>query len=255
MNRENKPGCLHLVGVGPGDPDLITYRAVQVLETVPVIIAPKGSAGGSSSALATARAQVDLEEKEIIELHFPMKKVYAAQGRELDTEVLDAWNNAARTVLSFIDKGLDVAFPTIGDPAIYSTAYYLHATICSLRDDVQVNVIPGISAMSACSAASRQPLGLGEEIITVIPAAFNRENIREILETSETTVLMKVHRSLDLLLGLLDETGLLDNATLIERCGLPGQNIYKDPRDAAGKQLHYFSTMIVCKNRQANGDS
>ncbi len=250
MKDSDSRGTLYLVGVGPGDPDLMTFRAVQVLETVPVILAPKGSQNGSSSALATVMAQVDLEGKEIVELHFPMKRVYASRGQNQDQEVVDAWNRAAEAVFEWLDNGMDVAFPTIGDPAIYSTAFYLLATLGQQRPDINVSIIPGISAMSACSAATRKPLGLGDEVITVVPAAFHRDDLRQILQQSETTVLMKVHRKFDELSDLLMETGLHQNAVLIERCGLPGQHIYHDISHAKGKKLHYFSTMIVNRNRR-----
>ena len=249
MTKDNR-GQLFIVGVGPGDPDLMTFRAAQILDQVPVILAPKGSVTGSSSALATARAQVDMTGKEIVELHFPMKKVYAGEGRNQEREILQAWDRAADAVLSFIDRGKDVAFPTIGDPAIYSTAFYLLATVYTMRPRLEVSVIPGISAMSACSAATMKPLGLGDELITVVPAAFKCKNLRQILEQSETTVLMKVHRRLDELAEMLEATGLVDRAVLIERCGLPGQRIYNDIRDAIGMELHYFSTMIVSRNQR-----
>ncbi len=250
----NKPaGRLYLVGVGPGDPDLMTFRAVKVLEDAPVIAAPKGSSSGASSALAAARAQVDMTGKEVVELHFPMRKVFPDRDMEQDEEVLRGWANAAETVLKFLDQGLDVAFPTIGDPAIYSTAFYLLYTLSRMRQGLDVRVVPGISAMSACSAAMHIPLGLGDELITVVPAAFGVENLASVLETSHTTVLMKVNSRLDALVEVLEESGLVDSAVLIERCGLPGQNIYTDVRKAVGRKLHYFSTMIVRKGGRACG--
>lgn len=250
MKKQEKKGRLFLVGVGPGDPDLMTYRAVRILEDVAVIVAPKASRHGNSSALATARAQVDMEEKEIMQLHFPMKKVFSARGGDQDQDVLHGWSMAAEAVLIRIDQGKDVAFPTIGDPAIYSTAFYLLATLEEMRPGIEVVVIPGISAISACSAAIRSPLGLGDERITVIPAAFDHFDLGQILDQAGTTVLMKVHRRMDRLVELLEEKGLVDSAVLIERCGLPGQNIYNDVRDAAGKDIHYFSTMIIRKKHR-----
>ena len=250
MREIENSSTLYLVGVGPGDPDLMTYRAVQVLETVPVIIAPKGSRNGKSSALTTVRAQVELDGKEIVELHFPMKRIYTARGRNQEQDVVDAWNLAAETVLQRLDRGDDVAFPTIGDPAIYSTAFYLLSTLVHHRPGIDVKIVPGISAMSACSAATRQPLGLGDEVITVVPAAFERDDLKQILEKSETTVLMKVHRKFDELASIIEETGLCENAVLIEKCGLPGQHIYHDITQAAGRKLHYFSTMIVSRNQR-----
>lgn len=243
-----KQGKLFLIGVGPGDPDLMTYRAVRMLEDADVIIAPRGSRHGASSALATASAQVDMEDKKIIQLYFPMKKVFAAGNGEQDQDVLHGWHAAAEIVLTHIYQGKDVAFPTIGDPAIYSTAFYLLATIDKIRHGIEVMVVPGIPAMSACAAAMQSPLGLGDERITVIPAAFEHADLGQVLEQPGTTVLMKVHRRMDQLVKLVEEKELVDSAVLIERCGLPGQQIFYDIRDALGRDLHYFSTMIIRKS-------
>ena len=103
--------------------------------------------------------------------------------------------------------------------------------------------------MSACAAGIVSPLALGNDILTVIPAAFDDERLREILSTFDSIVLMKVHRKMDTLIEVLTELDLLENATLFERFGLPGQTIYTDIRDAQDKQIHYFSTMVIRKKQ------
>lgn len=242
-------GRLYLVGVGPGDPELMTIKAARVLQNAPVWIAPKARGNGSSLALRIARNQVEVNGKEIQELHFPMKKIRL--NEKPDPEALRGWKQAADIVLAHLDRGLDVAFPTLGDPALYSTAFYLLTTLQESRPEIQVSIIPGITAMAACSAHVCSPLGLGDDVVSIIPAAFDDERLREILITFDAVVLMKVHRRMAKIITLLDELGLTDKAVLIERCGLEGQTIYTDIRQALDRDLHYFSTLLVRKKSLA----
>lgn len=241
----NKQGRLYLVGVGPGDPELMTCKAVRILRDCAVWIAPKASETGSSSAVAIAAGQVELNGREVLELHFPMIKVRLGMARE--PELLRGWRQAAAAVLSHLRQGRDVAFPTLGDPSFYSTAFYLLATLQEMANDLEVTVVPGVPAMAACAADVCLPLGLGDDLISVVPAAFDDARLRSVLAGFDTIILMKVHRSLDRIVALLEELGLLDRSVLIERCGLDGQRIYRDARQALGRDLHYFSTLLVRK--------
>ncbi len=245
MTTTHQQGRLYLVGVGPGDPELMTCKAVRVLEDAPVWITPKARKNGNSSALQIAAAQVGLEGREVLELRFAMKKIRL--GEQADPEVSRLWQEAADAVLARLDRGQDVAFPTLGDPALYSTAFYLLATLQERRPGIRATIVPGITAMAACSARVGQPLGLGDDVVTIVPAAFDDERLRQILTTFDAVVLMKVHRRMARIVALLDELGLTDAAVLIERCGLDDQRIYTDVRQAVGRELHYFSTMLVRK--------
>ncbi len=146
---------MYLVGIGPGDPELMTCKAVHVLEQTKIWVAPKAKENGNSSALQIAAGQVSLAEKTVLELRFPMKKVRL--GQEPDPEVADGWRRAAETVQAHLDKGNDVAFPTLGDPSLYSTAFYLLATLQERRPEIKVTIVPGITAMAACSARGCRP--------------------------------------------------------------------------------------------------
>lgn len=235
---------LFIVGTGPGDPELLTLKAVNTVKKCPVIISPRGSAKGVSTALSILKPAIDLTGKEIHELHFPMKKIKS--GQEPDPEVLVAWRYAAETVLSALDKGEDVCFPTLGDPAIYSTGYYLYETICGLRHDVSVVFIPGVPAMSSCSASMARPICLGDEMVAIIPATFSDSRLKEVFGLFDTIVLMKVHRVIDRLTTLLEECGLLDNAVLVEHAGTTKERVIEDFKALSGHP-HYFSTIIVRK--------
>lgn len=241
---------LYIIGIGPGDPDLLTIKALNVLRQCPVIATPKASQHGHSTALAIARQALpagEIDKKEVVELHFPMKKIHL--GQEPDPEVLQAWQDAARRIFAILSQGKDVAFPTLGDPAIYSTGYYLYMTLAEMHPEVRVCFVPGISAMSSCSATTQTPICLGDDMLAVIPATFSDSRLRQILETFDTIVLMKVHRVMANLLGLLRELHLLDQATLVERVGMTDERVVGDLSvlDGQAGQVHYFSTIIVRK--------
>ncbi len=247
MTTERQQGRLYLVGIGPGDPELMTCKAVRVLEQTKVWVAPKAKKNGTSSALQIAAGQVELNGKTVLELHFPMKKVYL--GQDHDPALVQGWHGAAETVLRHLKEGNDVAFPTLGDPALYSTAFYLLAVLQELQPELRVSIVPGITAMAACSARVCSPLGLGDDVVSIVPAAFDDDRLREILQTFDAVVLMKVFRRMERIVALLEELGLVDNAVLIERCGMDDQVIYTDVREALHKDLHYFSTMLVRKKQ------
>ncbi len=249
MSREksNKAGHLYLVGIGPGDPELITYKAGRVLTDTSIWAVPQAKANGNSHALQIAGNLIGTTGKTILELCFPMKKVFL--GETVDQQLLDAWRDSADEVIAQLDKGRDVAFPTLGDPTLYSTAFYLLPMILEQRPDTGVTVIPGITAMAACSAGISAPLALGNDVLTVVPAAFEDDRLKEILQTMDAVVLMKVARKMDSLVELLTELDLMNQAVLFERFGLPEQQIYTDIRTALNKELHYFSTMVIRKKQ------
>jgi precorrin-2/cobalt-factor-2 C20-methyltransferase len=238
---------LYIIGVGPGDPDLLTIKALNILRHCSVVATPKALANGYSTALSIVKQALPVGEisgKEIVELHFPMKKIHL--GQEPDPEVLQAWQDAAARILAILSQGRDVAFPTLGDPAIYSTGYYLYATMIEMHPEVRVQFVPGISAMSSCSATTRTPICLGDDMLAVIPATFSDSRLRQILENFDTIVLMKVHRVIDNLISLLNDLNLLDKATLVERVGMADERVLAD-LSAIDGQVHYFSTIIVRK--------
>ena len=235
---------LYIVGVGPGDPELITRKAFRILENCPVIATPKGSRNGNSTALSIVEQAMDLGDREIAHLYFPMKKIHKKTGPTKDVQ--EAWNQAAEQILAFLEQGKDVVFPTLGDPAIYSTGYYLYETILARQPNIKVEFVPGIAAMSSCSATTGVPICLGDDRLAVIPATFAMGDIRETLQQFDSIVLMKVHRVLDQLVALLDELNLLDKSVLVERAGMKDEYIHKDLAGMT-EQVHYFSTLIVRK--------
>ena len=121
--------------------------------------------------------------------------------------------------------------------------------ILERRPQTKVTVVPGITAMAACAASQSNPLALGDDVLAVVPAAFEDDRLRHILTTLDAVVLMKVYRRLDALIDLLTELDLIEHAVLIERSGMPDERVYTDIRQARGLKLHYFSTMLIRKKK------
>lgn len=236
-------GTFYVIGVGPGDPELLTLKALRLLTNCQTLVVPKGHEDGNSTALAIIEKVVPLAGKEIIEIHFPMKKVRMAEAP--DPEVDAAWHRAADLVISRIRAGHDVAFPTLGDPAIYSTGFYTCQTLLDLAPESRTVIVPGVSAIGACAASAGVPLCQGDDMMAVVPATFDNERLTEVFNAFQTVVLMKVHRVIDRIVRLLTEQNLLDHAVLVERTAQDTERIIHDLTTVRPDELHYFSTIIV----------
>ncbi len=231
--------CIYAVGVGPGDPELLTRKAERILRSVPVICAPTAGPGESSYALSIIEPFLDREKQEVIVQVFPMRK---------DQDGLDEyWETAAAAVAERVRGGRDVAFITIGDPFIYSTFLYLYRILKEKYPDIPVEVVPGISSINAAAVAAGLPLGQASERIAVIPAAFKETDLRHILDTFETVVLMKVSRVFDGIYALLKELGLERNAAFVSRVGTRDEEVVFDLEQLLGRKLDYLSLLIVKK--------
>jgi len=238
-------GKLHIIGVGPGDPELLTLKGLRILQESAVYFVPKAKEDGSSTALDIIKQVVSLENKEIVETYFPMLKVRMAE--EPPPKLKEAWQQAANGVIAHLRQGKDVVFPTLGDPAIYSTGLYLCRTLSDMAPDLQIDIVPGVSSIGACAAETGMPLCLGNDMLAVIPATFDDSRLRDVLASFDSVVLMKVHRVMSRIVPLLKELGLLERATLIEKLGHPSQRIFQDITEAVDLDLHYFATIIIRK--------
>ncbi len=256
-------GKLFVIGIGPGDPELMTLKAVRILKAVPVIFVPKGREEGTSLALSIVQKAVSLDGKKIVELHFPMMKtaphppnvspsltgqagplprgeMEAAPAKELDAK----WDEAASAVLARLDTGKDAAFITIGDPGIYSTFFYLYDRLLAQRPELPIEIIPGISSVNAAAARAGVYLGLGNERIAVLPANY-LDSLTETLEKFDTVVLMKVNKVFSTVRDTLNKMGLAAKAVYIVRAGMDDEMIYKDINRVRDEDINYFSLMIV----------
>jgi precorrin-2/cobalt-factor-2 C20-methyltransferase len=238
-----RTGKLYVIGVGPGDPELLTIKGMGILNSLSCICVPKGREEGSSLALSIVKGIINLEGKEIIEAHFPMRKTRnAGTGEELDAK----WDETVKTVSGRLTGGVDVAFITIGDPTIYSTFFYLYDRLLETNPGLDVEIVPGVSSINASAARAKLSLGLADEKIAVLPATYT-ENLREVLTDFDTVVLMKVHRVFDKVRIILDDMGLVTKAVCVSRAGMQDEKIFTDIREMKEEEMNYFSMVIVRK--------
>lgn len=236
MTASALSGKLYGVGVGPGDPELLTLKAARVIREADVVAAPVTQRDGESYALELARPY--LRPGQAVErLLFPMARDLAARRTHRCA--------AAKAVLAHLAAGRQVAFLTEGDPTIHSTFLYI---LAEMPEGAAVEIVPGVSAITAAAAQAGMPLVNGGQRLAVLPAAFEEDaaDLRAILQAFDTVVLLKAHRQLDRLLPLLDELGLADRALWIERATHPAGRVVRDVRSLIGaRDLHYLSLLIV----------
>ena len=235
MTKET--GTLYGIGVGPGDPDLITVKALRILARRPHIFASASSNNTYSLALNIIRPY--LNGVGVEPLPFPMNR---------DPEVLEqAWEKNARRILEVLASGSNAAFLTLGDPLTYSTFSYLLRTISRLDPRVRVITVPGITSYHAAAALTRLPLSEGEESFFVASGALGADRLREVIDKADTVVLLKTYRHADKILATLEEMGLTEQAVCISRCGLEGETVVQDVRALKGRPLPYLSMIIIKK--------
>jgi precorrin-2/cobalt-factor-2 C20-methyltransferase len=232
-----KIGTLYGIGVGPGDPELITLKALKVLQRVPQIFASCSSKNNYSLALNIVRCH--LNGAGIEHLPFPMTR---------EPQVLqEAWEKNARRVLEVLGAGKDAAFVTLGDPLTYSTFGYLLKTLKRLNPEVPVITIPGITSYSAAAALTHTPLTEGEESFYLVSGALGAARLREVVDKSDNIVMLKTYRNFGEIYQALEELDLLDRATCISRCGLEGETVVENMRDFKGQPMPYLSMIIIKK--------
>ena len=231
-------GTLYGIGVGPGDPELMTLKAVRTLEKVDVLCVPKSKVDKDSLAFSIVEQEVK-KDFEKLELIFPMSS---------DEQVLNKhWDEATEIVAEKLLQGKNVAFVTIGDPMFYSTYAYVLVRIKSRHPEIKVVTVPGVPAFAASTSFLNDTLCEGEEKVAVIPAAYNIDQIKEILERFEVVVMMKVNRNFDQIVETLGDMGLKDKAVYVSRCGYPDQYYTTDLDSLIGKTKDYMSILFVKK--------
>jgi precorrin-2/cobalt-factor-2 C20-methyltransferase len=230
---------LYAIGVGPGDPELLTLKGARLLREADVVIAPVADPGGSSVAHAIIHDLLDPSRQQVVTQVFPMRRESA--------DLEEIWAQSAVQVAGFIRSGKTVAFVTLGDPSLYSTFQYLYRHLKRLCPDVPVEIVPGVSSINAASALADLPLGLGDERLAILSATSPPDVLQRAFEDFDTIVLMKVHRVFVGLRDLLAAAGLKEKAVFLKRVGLPGQAVFQELDSVGEGDLDYFSLLIVRK--------
>lgn len=227
---------LYGIGVGPGDPELLTLKAVKTIRNSDIIVVPRSGQVVNVAYTIAKGAIEDLDEKRIEEVDMPMVR---------DKEVLlTSHEKAANTIAGWLREGKDVAFLTLGDPTIYSTYMYVHKRVCDMGFDTQI--IPGITSFCAVSARLNDSLTEGEEMLHIIPASY--DGFEEAMSLPGTKILMKSGKQIGKVKNFIQNMHPPQRAQMVERCGMEGERVFKS-LDEIDENAGYFSVMVVkaCK--------
>lgn len=225
-------GVLYGVGVGPGDPELLTLKAQRIISQADVIAVPDRGAGEKTALHIIG----DLAEGKPL--------LYCAAPMVRDQEQLEAaYAENAQKIAALLDEGKTVAFITLGDPSIYSTYLYTHRRVLSMG--CAAEIIPGVPSFCAVAAALGDGLCEGSERLLIVPASHR--DVGGCLEVDANFVFMKAGREMGKLRDALAEHGLLDRAAMVENCGMETQRVYPKFADAP-EDSGYFSVVLVKQN-------
>ena len=193
------------IGVGPGDPDLLTVKAVKAIQDADMIMCPASAEDRPSIALSVVDTLIDKSKnQEIVKLIFPMTK---------DKAMLEAhWKENSKIMAEKVLSGKNVVYLTVGDPYLYSTWIYMHREISQNHPDMKITVIPGIVSMFTFASKVGISIAEGAEKVAIIPSCYDLSSVKEIAKNSEVLVFLKDGRYFDQVIELVRESGFPDDS-------------------------------------------
>lgn len=229
---QDEAGVLYGVGLGPGAPDLMTLRAARLIEGASAVAYPT-LAGSESFARSIAADLIAPNVREIV-MDVPMSVERGpAQA---------AYDKGAAEIAAVLDAGQDVVCLCEGDPFFYGSFMYLFAR---LSEEYRVEVVPGVTSVTACAARAGMPLAARNERLTVLPGPLPEDELRARIEGAESVVIMKVGRHLPKIRGVIDALGLTNDAVYVERATLAEEVVL--PLADAPEKAPYFSMILLTK--------
>ena len=231
-------GIFFGIGVGPGDPELMTVKAQRVLQKVQYVFTPIAGEGRESIAHTIAQQFIS-PDATVTKLIFPMTR---------DKTVCEkSWEENTHQIASVLKQGNDAVFLTLGDPMTYSTYGYLLQKMGVLYPHVDAVTIPGVPSYLAVAAASNLPLVEGSEILTLVPGNTPPDKIRQFLSSSDTILFLKHHRNAETIYNILNEMNLDGKALYVSRCGFEKHVTTTKPTKELLEKPDYLSLIIVKK--------
>ena len=236
---------LFCVGCGPGDPELLTIKALNLIKDADVIFVPTSKSDKPSIALSIVAKYINKSTK-IINLVFPMIKD--------KNSLKEYWKKNTSEISEMVRTGKKTLYLTVGDPSLYSTWIYIHRELKNNHKDIEIEIIPGITSIFAFAAESKISLVEGDEHLSVVPACYDLDKVKNTVKSSDTIVFLKDGRYFDNVINMLSETGFSDESQIaIAQDVSTKENILeiKKLKDIKGKKQPsqtYFSIMIVKRN-------
>jgi precorrin-2/cobalt-factor-2 C20-methyltransferase len=231
-------GVFYGVGVGPGDPELLTVKAIKVIREADVILAPKTEKKEDSTALTIAQPFLKTDVP-IVKLVFPMV---------FDQEILAAAReDHKKAILELLAAGQKVVFLTLGDPMFYSTYIYVFQLLQNCGYPIET--VPGVPAFCAISSKLGYPLAEGNDILSIIPATIAADRLDQVLAISDQVVLMKVYQNYQQIIAKLNRHDMAGNAVMVSRCGLEGEQVIRDLNELGRRKPNYLSTILAKRSK------
>ncbi|MDJ0985529.1 MAG: precorrin-2 C(20)-methyltransferase [Desulfobacterales bacterium] len=241
----SQTGTLFGIGVGPGDPELVTIKAAKILGRVDIVFAAASTRNHHSLARDIARPHVP-ETTPIKLLKFPMTRD--------KKETHSAWEMHARTIINALEEGKDVAFLTLGDAMTYSTLGYIVRYISTTAPHLTIETIPGISSYQAAAARLNTPLVEGEESLMVVSGAKGGDRLRALAGEPENIVFLKAYRNVKDITEAISESGAYQQCVGIKNCGHENEEIISDVEEL-NKQAPNYWTLIIAKKKREDDPS
>lgn len=226
------------IGVGPGDPELLTLKAVKVLSEIDVLLIPQTQKDKKGVAYTIIDPFLK-ENVELIYIDFPMI---------IDEELFaEAGNKAADIIKEQVELGRSCAFVTLGDPSVYSTYGYI---VKALKGGVEIETIPGITSFCAAAALANRPLVEKDEILTIIPMNASDKRIEAVLEVSDAFAFMKIYKREERVANHLKKHRLVEDGVLVQRCGFKEAKVHNDVISSLEKNEDYL-TLVLSRKEEA----
>jgi len=238
-----KTGTLYGIGVGPGDPDLITIKAAKILNRVDIVFAAASTKNDHSLAVNIAREHIP-DSARVIRLKFPMTRD--------KTETRKVWKEHAHTIIAELEKGQNVAFLTLGDSMTYSTYGYILKYVQTLAPYLEAQTVPGITSYQAAAARLNTPLVEGEESLMIVSGVKGGNRLRELAGKPENVVFLKAYRNVTDIKSAIEESGKYSSCVGVQSCGLPDEEIVSDIDELSRRKPNYW-TLILTKQATNNG--
>ena len=229
-------GRFYGIGVGPGDPELLTVRAQRLLGDVGVMCYTQLDNGAPSFALEVVKGLV-VDGTGMLPIVIPSDDSPISH---------DTWHEAAERIGARLREGLDVAFITEGDPMLYSEYPHLIEHLRDeLGDELSVDVVPGVSSVAAAAASSGVPLASQGQRLAILPAVYGIDDLREAISNFDTIVLMEIDRVLIQALARLESLGLSGHAIYVRQASTASERVIHDISKLTPEDLDYFSLLII----------
>ncbi|NOJ31938.1 MAG: precorrin-2 C(20)-methyltransferase [Candidatus Nitrosocosmicus sp.] len=242
-----RDSVLYCIGCGPGDPELVTIKAINLIKNADIIFTPTARENKPSVALSIVEKYVS-KGTEVRQLIFPMTKDI--------TRLKESWKNNANEIAEAVRVGRKAVYLTVGDPSLYSTWIYIHKEIQTNHKDVEVEIVPGITSIFSFSAELKTPVGEGEEIIGIIPACYNLDRLKTAAECCDTLVFLKDGRYFNSVIDVLMESSFPDDSDVFiaqdvstNAESLQRRKLVEIANNKNENNDKYFSIMIAKKKK------